>query len=135
MTVSHLDRDELAHLLAGASYERAFSRSAGDLERHADALASEREQVAEAKRRLLDLPVDERGTAVRGCRAFQSWALCELLIEECHQKIYAEAAEAAALADLAVTVAEELDGGHYGSGLIHDLRARAWAAVGTALRA
>jgi len=115
-------------------YERAFSRSTSGVEQHAGSLASERELAGKAMLDLLALPAAARSTAVRSCSRFQSWALCDLLVEECHRTIYAEAAGADRLADLAVNVAEELDVSHYGSGLTHDLRARAWAAVGEALR-
>jgi tetratricopeptide (TPR) repeat protein len=115
-------------------YDRAFTHSALDLEQRANALSAERERVAERMSLLIALPPTERKAAVRARGCFQSWALCERLIEECHQAIYAEAAGAEEFADLAVTVAEELASGYYGSELVHDLRARAWAAVGEVLR-
>jgi len=118
----------------GFRYERVFAQSAAELDRHADTLGSERQRVDEAMERLLALPVVERKAAVRVCRRFQSWALCERLIETCHQSLYAERAGAEELADLAVTVTEELDRDHYGHELVHDMRARAWAAVGEVFR-
>jgi len=122
------------HSAGTGAYDAAFANSALDLERRAAALAGERGQVAETMRRLLSLSPEERRRAVRRERPFQSWPLCERLIEECHQAVYAEAAGAEELANLAVTVAEELAPDHLGSELVCDMRARAWAAVGEVLR-
>jgi tetratricopeptide (TPR) repeat protein len=119
---------------SAGSYEAAFANSALDLERRADALAGEREQVAETMHRLLALSPEERRKAVRAEPQFQSWPLCERLIEGCHEAVYAEATGAEELANLAVTVAEELAEGYFGTELVYDMRARAWAAVGEVLR-
>ncbi len=119
---------------AADAYERAFSGSAEELEPRVAALVGEREDVSTSLAMLLGLAPAERMAAVRAERRFQSWALCERLIEDCHQTIYAETLGAEELADLAVTVAEELASDYYGAALVHDMRARAWAAVGEVLR-
>ncbi len=116
------------------AYDAAFANSALDLDRRAAALAGERGRAAETMRRLLALSPPERRRAVRTEPSFQSWPLCERLIEECHQSVYAEAANAEELANLAVAVAEELDPDQVGCELVSDMRARAWAAVGEVLR-
>ena len=117
-----------------ATYDAAFANSALDLDRRASALAGERGRVAETLGRLLALPPPERRRAVRTEPSFQSWPLCERLIEACHQAVYAEAAGAEELANLAVAVAEELARDDLGPELVCDMRARAWAAVGEVLR-
>jgi hypothetical protein len=116
------------------SYDAAFDNSARDLDERTGVLCAEWAELAETMRCLLALSPEVGMAAVRTQRRFQSWPLCERLIEECHQAVYAGATGAQELADLAVTVAEELPDGYYGSELAHDMRARAWAAVGEVLR-
>lgn len=111
-------------------------RSLDLLERAYD-VALEKEQAPGLAGRLLALPRRERPAAVRRERAFHSWALCERLIDRCHDLTHAETMEtawAAEMADCALAVARELDSAYYGLGLVRDLQARAWAAVAEVLR-
>ncbi|HXO18473.1 MAG TPA: hypothetical protein VOA87_00960 [Thermoanaerobaculia bacterium] len=160
MTVQRLDRDELGGLpefapedtarlrpanrlkstarqllpAARADYSRAFEGHALDLAARVSALCREREASRPLAGRLSALPAGERRAAIRSRDGFRSWSLCELLIDDCHELLYAETAGAEETSDLALMVAEELDESYYGSQLVSDLRARAWAAVGEVRR-
>jgi tetratricopeptide (TPR) repeat protein len=115
-------------------YDSLFEESAPCLTERAGALAVEREEAPKLLEHLGSLPRGERKARIRRDRTFQSWALCELMIEECHRLTYEGTFEAEEMADLAVTVAEELDPSYYGPSLVHDIHARAWAAAGSVLR-
>jgi tetratricopeptide (TPR) repeat protein len=117
-----------------SDYSRAFESSLDPLEEHARALSVEQARAPELLARLAAVPQEERKAAIRRDAELRSWALCELLIEECHQLAYSEAARAGEISNLAVSVAEELDAGRYGEPLVNDLKARAWACAGEVLR-
>lgn len=66
---------------------------------------------------------------------FQTWGLCEELLDRSRRAIFAgEPRRAVPIARLAVWVAERLDDSLYSGGLAVDLRARSWGALGNALR-
>ena len=71
---------------------------------------------------------------VRNSARFRTWGLTELLIEESFRRRHDDARMTAQLAELAVEIAERVDGAVYGAASIFDLRARAWAMKGNALR-
>jgi tetratricopeptide (TPR) repeat protein len=96
--------------------------------------AVERELAPQLLARLTGLPVGERKAMVRRDPVYRTWSLCELLIDECHRLSHDGMFQAEELADLAVTVAEELDASYYGQSLVHDIHARAMAAMGDVLR-
>jgi tetratricopeptide (TPR) repeat protein len=115
-------------------YRSLFAESAPGLTERAESLAAEREAAPALLARLLAWPAAERKSRIRRDRAFQTWALCERMVEECHRLTYEGTFEAEEMADLAVTVAEELDTTSYGPSLVQDIHGRAWAAVGSVLR-
>ncbi len=66
---------------------------------------------------------------------FQSWGLCEELLDRCRRAIFSgDPHRAVRIARLAVWVAERLDDDLYSGGLAADLRARTWGALGNAFR-
>lgn len=85
-------------------------------------------------RELQGLPQGRRLLLVANSRRFQTWALCELLIEEAFALGPRDPRKSIELAETAKTVAESLDETRYGSALTNDLRARAWAYLGNARR-
>lgn len=97
-------------------------------------LLREHADVPELLLRLEGLPPAERMARVRTDRALQSCPLCQRLIESSHDLVYADIPRAEELAELAVAVSQELDTRRYGTGLVNDLKARAWACLGEVLR-
>ncbi len=115
-------------------YGCLFDESPSSLTERALSLAAERELAPELLARLTALPTAERRARIRRDRQFRTWSLCELLIEQCHRLSQDGTFEAEEMANLAMTVAEGLDVSEYGPSLVHDIHARAWAAVGNVLR-
>lgn len=111
-----------------------WHRMNADVLRRVSLITSERLPAPRLLVELLAVAAEERATVVRGNRRFQTLALCELLIEASDDVGRADAKRAVELADLAVMVAQHLDGGSYGSAIVHDLQARAWAYLGRARR-
>jgi hypothetical protein len=71
---------------------------------------------------------------VRTCRRFRTLPLCDLLLDKSFDTAYRDSAEAVALAELGIQVADHLDSDYYGSAVIHDMKARGWAFLGNARR-
>lgn len=100
--------------------ERSLAREA----RVAPGLFAELEALPPRRRRLL---------AGNG-RRFRNWALTELVIDDCHRSAARDPEHARELGKLAVVLAARLRVEVYGSGLVEDMRARAWACLGNARR-
>jgi tetratricopeptide (TPR) repeat protein len=115
-------------------FDRLFARSTARLAERAASLLAERETVAQRFSELTARHPMERKTLVQMDRGYQTWCLCERLVDRGHQELYADRIAAQAWLDLALTVAEKLDPKRYGAGLIHDLKARVWAAIGESRR-
>lgn len=97
-------------------------------------LLREHAGLPELLRRLEELPPGERMARVRTDRELQTCPLCQRLIEGSHDLVHAEMSRAGELAELAIAVSQELDTRRYGSGLVNDLKARAWACLAEVLR-
>lgn len=121
-------------LIEEEDYGCLFDGSPSSLAERAISLAAERELAPQLLVRLTALPIAERKAKIRRDPLFRSWSFCELLIEQCHRLSQDGTLEAEEMADLAMTVAEGLDVSTYGTSLVHDIHARAWAAVGNVLR-
>lgn len=115
-------------------YGPAIEAAERSLRIHARALAVER---AEAPRRIVELlehPPERREMLMRNHPRFQTWGLLERLIERVREETFQNPEEAAALACLALSLADFLDASYYGAERIDDLRGRTWAYVGNARR-
>lgn len=110
---------------------RADHPALGD---HLRRLKHERQQLPHLAARLLACRREQQRSLLRTDPDLQCWSLGEHLLEECHKFVYIDISQAERLADLALTVAEELDPAIYGDELINDLKARSWGAVGEVLR-
>jgi len=100
----------------------------------ARALLREHAGVPQLLQRLECLTPAERMTQVRTDRDFQSCPLCQRLIESSYDLVYAEILRAEELAELAIAVSQEFDVHRYGTELVNDLKARAWACLAEVLR-
>lgn len=112
------------------SIERVFS-----VARRARAvLDGERSEAARLTAELASHDAPWRPWLVRNDPRFQTWGVCELLLRRSQGGYTDDPREAAALAELAVVVAENLDVRHHPRFLLGDLRARAWACLGNVRR-
>lgn len=116
-------------------YDRAFSGLGAGLAGHIQEVAGERQRLPLLIERLRDLPPDERRALLDSDPAFHNWPFGEWLIEESRRTFDADLGRAEGLAGEAVAVAESLPAGPpHGAALVQDLKARAWACRGEALR-
>lgn len=107
------------------------------LERLARARAlveSERQAAPALCEELLALPAVRQGEAVAAEARFQTWGLCELLLDRSAAVLGTDAEEAARLAGLGLAAAAHLDPDVHSPALVFDLEARLWAALGEACR-
>lgn len=84
---------------------------------------------------LMQCPAERRHLLLGNSQRFRSSALCERLLEECHEAFFADPRRAAEVARLAVLVVDRLDAADCnGEEVLASLRVRAWAHLGNALR-
>lgn len=97
-------------------------------------LLGEHARVPELLVRLGGLSTEEGKSLVRTDPELQSWPLGQRLVESCLDLVYAEAGRAEELAELAIALSHGLDARRYGSELVNDFKAKAWACLGEVLR-
>lgn len=125
--VEPLAKEEPCAILSGEPGElRLSERALRILREHA--------RVPELLARLEGHTPEERRTLVRTDPELQSWPLGQRLIESCLDLVYAEAAKAEELAELAIALSQGLDARAYGAELVDDFKAKAWACLGEVLR-
>jgi tetratricopeptide (TPR) repeat protein len=112
----------------------AWDRIFAKLEQRLVLVAAERAAAPRLLGELLQRPAAERSALVHARRPFQSLALCDLLLDRSFEAGGYDSSEATALAQLGVLVADHLDTRYYGSAVVHDMKARAWAYLGNARR-
>jgi tetratricopeptide (TPR) repeat protein len=83
---------------------------------------------------MMGLPPARRRLLIRNSPKFQTWGLCELLLERCRETAIQNPTGAEELAVFALEVSTRLGTTSYRAGLIQDLQARAWSYLGNALR-
>jgi tetratricopeptide (TPR) repeat protein len=97
------------------------------------ALARSRAEAPGLLEELAPLDPQERLARLHADPRFVSWGLCELLVRQSCQTAAEQASEAVHLADLAVQVAEMIQGGEpFEVSWVDQLRSLAWAALGNA---
>ncbi|HSF43209.1 MAG TPA: hypothetical protein VLT87_25640 [Thermoanaerobaculia bacterium] len=79
-------------------------------------------------------PPEQRELLLQNSSRFHTWGVFELLVERSLETTHRDPAYGEELGLLAIRLSELLDTGRYRTGLIEDLRARAWAHVGNARR-
>ncbi|HEV7516307.1 MAG TPA: tetratricopeptide repeat protein [Thermoanaerobaculia bacterium] len=131
---------ELAAAAAGRApvgrfdYDWALDRVFDRVRRVNAALQAERSEAHELFAELLRHPHERRLILLQNSTRFQSWGLCELMLQKPGETVNLEPREAKELAELAVTLAESLSPVVYGPALVQDWKARAWACLGNANR-
>lgn len=115
-------------------YDRVFDRVFAEASRREEEFTRERAKAPALLAQLERLPAGRRRLLIRNSRRFQGWALGQLLIARSLRLGYSDPAASRELAALATEVAQRIDHERLGPGLVHDLRAAAWAQLGNALR-
>lgn len=120
--------------MTGRDYGRAFQRAAARIGDGVDRVVRESGLVPALLQELLDEPPARRQERIRSDPRFHLVKLCQRLQAESREAWADDPARAVEMADLSLAVAERLDAGFYGEGLVADTRALAWAHLGNALR-
>ncbi|MEO6191634.1 MAG: hypothetical protein ABIS20_01375 [Thermoanaerobaculia bacterium] len=119
---------------AAADYSQAFGGLVSHLADHTRTLARERQRLPGLIELLRDLPPSAWHDLLGSDPSFHNWPFGEWLIEESRNLADSDPGRAGELATDALLIMEALIPGTYGTALIEDFKARAWAARGEALR-
>lgn len=111
-----------------------WNHLAAALEQRLSVVSAERRDAPPLLAELLAYSVREREILARNSGRFQTLAVCELAIEKSFEERFSNAVRAVELAELGLLLAGQLDGHRYGSSVVKDLQARAWAYLGNARR-
>ena len=117
--------------------EESLKQTVSRLEQRMKLIRLEREAASLLADELLSRTPRERQELARMGRPrskFQTFAVCERLIERSFQEGFKDPARSVEVAELAIRLADGLDAGYYGHTVVHDLKARAWAYLGNARR-
>lgn len=133
----------LSHLFEGLqpldiadnpSYDQAFSYGQSTLEVRGEARDRDRARAPKLYTELMRHPVSRQRALIQRTWRFKNYVFGEYLLEQSQQQVLDDPGRAEDLADLALRVAEQLEGSHYGPALVADLKARSWAHIGNARR-
>lgn len=112
----------------------AFERVLRAIADEESAIDRERKEAPHLFAELRSHPAPRRQLLARNSARFQTWSLCELVIDESFESGFISQPAAVELAELGVAIAETLDVDRYSSSLVGDLQARAWSVLGNARR-
>lgn len=131
-----LEEDSCACDLPGEqeSYSPLFDRLRARMIREDHRALEERTGALALYRALLAQPPHQREEFLDTEPRSHNYALAELLLAASHDVAVYDTGASVDLARLALAVVDRLDPHRYGSGLVADLKARAWAYVGDAWR-
>jgi len=101
--------------------------------RHA-ALESEQSCAPDLLEKLERCPQERRLMLVENSERFQTWSLCELVLERGFAAGSQDPEKALELTELGVVIAQNLNESTYSAELVHDVKARALALLGNARR-
>lgn len=122
--------DEDFEQLYSASWMRMTSR-AFDWESQ---LSTDTETAEHLFEELTRRPLEQQRLMVCNDSRFRSWSLCELILERSWHACVQDPHRALQLAEVAVSMAYELDVETCSAPLAYDIKARAWAMLGNARR-
>ncbi|HYU35512.1 MAG TPA: tetratricopeptide repeat protein [Thermoanaerobaculia bacterium] len=109
------------------AYDEVFARLERQVSERARRLEKEREEARPLYTELLGQEAVQGLSQVHSTRRYASLALCELLLQTARDLGVEDPPRAHRAAELAARVAEQLDLEPYGSPVVQDLRAIAWA--------
>lgn len=116
------------------SYERAFSFGQSTLEVRGEARDRDRARAPKLFTELMRHPISRQRALIERTWRFKNYVFGEFLLDQSQQQVIDDPSRAEDLAQLALAVAEQLTGSHYGPALVNDLKARAWGYVGNSRR-
>lgn len=129
--LSQLEREAEPEAL---DYEAAFLRVTETLRSLKEGVEEEARRSASLLPELLQEPPERRFERIANEPRFQAVKLCQLLQDRSRADWFQEPARSLESSRLAVAVADHLNEGRCGSGLVAEARARAWAHLGNSLR-
>jgi tetratricopeptide (TPR) repeat protein len=97
-------------------------------------LESEQSFAPDLLEKLEGCPQERRLMLVHNSERFQTWSLCELVLERGFAMGPQDPAKALELTELGVAIAQKLSESTYSAELVHDLKARALSLLGNARR-
>lgn len=118
----------------GHDYSQAFEAARRQVAEREVALNEERAEARELLRELAVQPLYRQWILVTDQPRFQTWSLCELLLDASREWGFQDPNRALETARLGTEVADRLDRELYRETRVNDLRARAWAVLANAER-
>ncbi|HEV7515196.1 MAG TPA: hypothetical protein VGR07_02745 [Thermoanaerobaculia bacterium] len=115
-------------------YSPAFAAVRRELSRRHQAFAAEQAAAPVLLAEVAGHPFDRQWRMVTHQARFQTWALCDLLLEASREWGFQDPGRALDLAELGAAVAAHLSHAFYGTARVNDLAARAWATLANAER-
>lgn len=115
-------------------YSQVFEQVLPEICEAEDALESDRSLAPQLLAELERHPHERRLLLIRNSRRFRSWSLCESLIERTFEMGLEDPGAAIDLGQLAIAVVDLLDPEDFKVELLQDLKGRAHAYLGNALR-
>jgi tetratricopeptide (TPR) repeat protein len=117
-----------------ADYDGAFEDRTGAMSRRQRIFFREREEAGGLFDELMRHPAAQRMQVLEGREHFHTWGLLALLLEKSRDETTLDSMGAEGLAELALDLAERLDGDYYTPALLEDMKARAWGYIANARR-
>lgn len=115
-------------------YEPALQGTEQFLQDRGRIMAKERTEAPGLFVELTRYPAEQRTLLIQNSTRFRTWGVFELLVERSLETGILNPRSAEDLGFLALHLSNYLDPDRYGTDLIEDLRARAWAHIGNARR-
>lgn len=119
---------------AGFEYAGVFESARRALRRHQAVLSAERTVAPGLVAELALQRFAQQWVMVTSQARFQTWAVCELLLDHSREWGFKDPTRALELAELGAAVAAQLSRAAYGDSRVSDLSARAWATLGNSER-
>lgn len=116
------------------AYEEAIERGLSLYFTRQEEMECRRHEAPELFLELARHPSTRQTVMVRNSKRFQSWALCDHVLDHCEQAWFERHQEAEALAALALEIALSLPPAASHPSLLGDLRARCWTYIANSRR-
>ena len=115
-------------------YAALLQRAVARAREIAPSLEQEQREAPERVAELLSVGERQQVYLLEQSPRFLTWGVTDLLIRESHRAAFEDPEAAAALARLAISLANRLSESRYGAAFVSDVKAMAWAYYGNAHR-